>query len=277
MIPPPFDYDGYKRLLKQFEILIPVAITVSALSGGIKTSARYLVGTQIYTRVVLSAMTINRILPDNSVNHESLWDFSSFAILARALMETYHAYYYIAVETLKDPEIDFRLIVFRYHRNLELYRIQKDWRPSHEGLKDLERNLLPGHRTMISEHEIFKTLSKERQNIILGRTMPMYLTHSEIAKRLPFLAGLDRGFEVMYRLLSNHVHNAPFAFLGISNERGRGDRNEAEVFYTTFVLEWVNKYLSSAIVDQATIFPKEILERIPDMVALARTILEEKT
>ena len=59
----------------------------------------------------------------------------------------------------------------------------------------------------------------------------------------------------LYRLFSNHTHTTPFAYYTISNKRGRGEENEAEISYLSITLDFCIKYLSAAIIDMTNLFP----------------------
>lgn len=63
---------AYRKALGTYERLVLIAISFSDASGGLKTTNLGIESTKIYTRITLSAMTINALLPGNKVNKTDL-------------------------------------------------------------------------------------------------------------------------------------------------------------------------------------------------------------
>lgn len=77
-----YDEEHFKENSSLFKSLVGAAVDVSDKSGGILTSGQRVEATKIYTRLTLSAITIEHILPTTF----GIWDFSSIAILARSFI-----------------------------------------------------------------------------------------------------------------------------------------------------------------------------------------------
>lgn len=139
-VPQP-DQAEYAKVLKIYERLVVIAITFSDASGGINTSNLGIESTKIYTRLTLSAMTINAILPKKKINKTQLWDFPSVATLARAFIETCHHYLYLSQLGINESEAEFRLNLFYYHMNSEKYRLYNEFGAEKKVLEEFEAKL----------------------------------------------------------------------------------------------------------------------------------------
>jgi hypothetical protein len=155
-----------------------------------------------------------------------------------------------------------------FHLNSEKYRLYREWKPDAEVLRSFEAGL-PKDKERLCANKIFRNLPERMRRDLLKGRKAMHLTHTEIGESLPFMG---HHFRPLYRLFSNHVHSSPFSFQAQSNERGRGDENDAERFYITLAIQVVGKYVSAAILDMAHIFPREIGKSYERQVSLARRI-----
>lgn len=240
------DQLSYSEELKIFEKLVVMAISVSDKSGGINTSTLGIEATKIYTRLTLSAMTINAILPRNSVNGHLLWDFPSVAILGRAFLETTHRYLYLCIPGSSEGERKFRQKLHYFHMNSEKYRLYSESGSHHEWLPEFEERL-PLEKALLMESPIYNKLDKNTQKKVRSGNTDMHLTDEQMADEHKLAFGQ---FKAIYRLLSNHSHGSPFATTSQSNQRGRGFENEAERDYLALVLVLLNRYLSKGIISQ---------------------------
>lgn len=247
----------YPKELGAFERLVNFAIKISDSSGGIRTTNLGIQSTKIYTRITLSAMTINATLPENKVSGTRLWDFPSVAVLTRAFIETCHRYFYLVQPGLSEVESGFRLKLFYYHMNSEKYRLYKEFGASQEILRPFEENL-PQSRLEVMSSPIYSELSKNKAEKVRSGNAEMHLSDDEVAAEFSLIGG---AFKPIYRLLSNHSHGSPFATYTQSNERGRGIENAAEKSYLVLMLKLLNRYLSCAIISQISLLSLESTNR----------------
>lgn len=236
---------SYLDELRVYEQLIPNLVQVSDSSGGINTSTRGIEGTKIYTRLVLSAMTIGAVLPGNQVNHSSLWDFPSVAILARSLMETTHRYLYLIEPGISEEEAWFRQKLHFYRINCEKYRLYSE-KEDLEILKEFEKKL-PEAKTELIASPVYMGLDKNMMKKIRSGNTDMHFTDAEVADKNDLIKD---HFGFYYRLFSIHSHGSPMATTAQSNTRGRGFENEAEGFYLALATCVLNRYLSKALLSQ---------------------------
>ncbi|MBX6963910.1 DUF5677 domain-containing protein [Alcaligenes faecalis] len=256
---------SYEDELKQYEQLIPYLIQVSDSSGGIITNTIGIESTKIYTRLVLGAMTIGSILPANQVNHSSLWDYSSVAILTRSLMEAAHRYFYLVEPGLSEEETNFRQQIYFYRINCEKYRLYSE-KIEHEVLKGFEENL-PVAKAAIMQSNVYAALDKNMAQKIRSGNSDMHLTDAEVAKRNGLIT---ENFEFFYRLLSVQAHGSPMATTSQSNSRGRGLGNEAESFYLSLVLRLLSHYLSKTLLSQVELL--SLHEKCSEPISFAREV-----
>jgi len=247
------DQLSYSEELEVFEKLVVMAIAVSDKSGGIKTLTLGIEATKIYTRLTLGAMTINAILPGNSVNGHKLWDFPSVAILARAFLETTHRYLYLCNPGNSEDERKFRQKLHYFHMNSEKYRLYSESDSNHKFLPEFEEKL-PLEKAALMDSPIYSKLDKSTQKKVRSGNTEMHLTDQEIADEHKLAFGR---FKTIYRLLSNHSHGSPFATTSQSNQRGRGFENEAERDYLALILLLLNRYLSKVVLSQIKLLKLE--------------------
>lgn len=160
-------------------------------------------------------------------------------------------FYYVAVDEVSDDERNFRLNLLWFHLNNEKYKLYLDLKKTSR-FKEFEDNL-PIEKQNLKEHPFLKPLSKEKAGKVLSGKESMYLTHKEISERINFNT---EEFNTYYRLFSNHTHSSPLAYFTMSNERGSGKENEAELSYLTLTLHICIKYLSAVILDMTKLFPE---------------------
>lgn len=239
-----YDDEQFEISSMLFRDLTSAAVNVSGKSGGIETTTLEIEATKVYTRLVLSSLTIQKVLPNSSCD----WDFPSLAILVRSYMETTHKYFYLSERGLTEEESVFRRKLHFYHLNMEKFKLYSEY-PKHEVLTGFEEKL-PLAKAELVNLPFFGGLSKYFQNKIKSGSTDMHFSDETMAKNTGLIS---EHFSFYYRLLSNHTHGSPFSTTSQSNTRGRGFKNKSEVFYITLILNILNKYLSALIKHQVLI------------------------
>lgn len=244
----------YFERLEIFQNFLDFAIDISDATAGIAVPERLVRVNQLYTRLTVTSLSIIHLLPFNRYfpSEFKFWDFFSVATLTRCLIENYHMLYYIGVEHISSQELDFRYKLLVFHLNHEKYKLYKDYNADKEVLSDFEMNI-PIDRENLKSHPFFDQISKTKQEKVLSGNVAMYLSNKEISSRLHFRTD---EFMPLYRLFSNHAHSSPYAYFSISNERGRGIENATEIGHLTVAIDVCIKYLTAAMIDLLTLFPK---------------------
>lgn len=250
------DKTNYIERLKLFEDFIDFAIEISNKVANIHVPWHIVRASQLYTRLTMTSLSIVHLLPENNIFpfKWEYWDFFSVASLTRNLVENYHMFFYIGIDHVTEEERDFRLKLLYYHWNNEKYKLYSDLRANIILLREFENNL-PITKESLKNHAFFQSLDRRKKDKILSGNSAMYLTNKEISERISFNT---EEFSSLYRLFSNHTHSSPFAFFTMSNERGRGEENEAELAYISIALDVCIKYLSAAIIDMINLFPEAL-------------------
>jgi hypothetical protein len=262
-----FSKQEYLLELEEYSKILKAGTDISKASGGIKTSTRFIRSTQIFTRMTVMAFTFYRLLPGNPITNddEEHWDWPTIASVARNFLEAYLHFFYLSEKRISDHEADFRLKLMWFHLNSEKFRLYKSG-PQKKDLSDFEKNL-PKQKNQLKMHQFFTKLNKNAQKRALSGKSAIYMTTQELINRLPF-----KSDELLwlYRHFSNEVHSTAFAFSSQSNERGRGDENEAERVYIITASWTVRKYFSAAIISMSEIFPNQLKASNPKAIEIAQ-------
>jgi hypothetical protein len=263
----------YRDELRKVDWLLGAAISISDSSGGIQTTARFIHATQLYTRLVAGLYSFVRLLPYNRITYdrEPFWDWGSVAGIARAVVETYHTFYYVGVENVGAEEVKARLDLMLFHLNSEKYRLYREGNADEKVLKGFQEGL-PKDKERLTKNPWFQRLPPKQQAYLLKGRCAMYLPHAEIARRSNVLGAHFRFF---YRLFSNQLHATPFAAYSQSNVRGRGIENDTERFYVTSAMQVVIRYVCRAVLDMAEIFPDRLKAKHPTVLQGVRELLED--
>ena len=251
--PPTFSRSDYDKQLADFESVLLAAMKISTTLGGIYTTWRNIRATQLYTRMTISSFTFTSLLPGSRRHprRDEFWDWPSVASVARNIIEAYLLYFYTGIDQIPEEEARFRLELFTYHINSEKYRLYSDWKAGQDVLRPFEDGL-PRSREALKAHPFFNSLTQPQRDRAISGKSPTYLSRDELIARLPFDGSELKPF---YRFLSNQTHTTPFSFFSQSNQRGRGEENEAERGYILFATRLVWKYLSAAAIGTERMFP----------------------
>ncbi len=248
----------YEKMLKEYYIerqyfkeMINLGIALSDKSGGINTSNRYIISTQVFTRIVLSSITLDRILPNKNKNIWGFWDISSLFCLTRAFIESIYMFIYIGVDNCDKEECAFRVKLLKYRNNMQKYRIFKEIRDNDSNKEFKEK--LEDARKIIQSNRIFSELDSKIQKRIIKGYQTITKNRDELSQLIPSDV-INKQNKLLYQLFSNHIHTAPFSFLSQDNNRGRGLPNNIEVFYFSYILGIVNIYYAFTNVKHAEIF-----------------------
>lgn len=266
----------YDAELEQMESVIAAMVGVSDGQGGIWISNRHTEATKVFTRITVTGITFLRLLPGSTLTfgrERTIWDWPSVASLCRNIVDAYLMFFYIGLDGSADVEWGFRHRYLVYHHNLEKYKLYTEWHAGPDVLDAFVVDLATA-REALKADEVFATLLPWHQRRVLKGEQPMHLTRKQLLDRIPFATDELTPFQ---RLLSNQVHAAPFSFQKYSNERGRGQENEAERGYMTLAMTLARKYLAAAICGMAQLFPDHIGTGRAEFVATAQRHLAELT
>lgn len=211
----------YEDAVKALESLFQFAITLSNnTQGRIVETRREEVASHLFTKICLHVSSILRLTPKSSYHDpqskSEIWDYTSVAVLTRALMEAYYTFYYLVIDEIDESEIDFRFLLWDFHsenRRLEQLRLIGS---KHPDLHELEKNA-EALRNQLEQNPQFRSLEKDLKKKVLKGDVPLLLSNIKIAEK----AGISRNYQkVTYIYLSSYIHSYPFAISQIAALKG---------------------------------------------------------
>ena len=247
--------ETYKKDLACIEQLCITACTLSKNTSG-KSMDKWEIAevTSIFHRICLTSIALLKLLPYSCyyslLPDPELWDLPSVATLTRSLIETYHAFFYIAIEKISDEESTFRKMLWEYHDICQRYRMLK-FNPIKspnihiiEKLKqELKEKLINNTYFAKLEPWLIKELKKGRKGIYLNNRII-----SERAKINPNF------YSMVFTYCSNHVHTSSLSTSHLSSFRA-DDSNSLELF--SALMDCMIGYLSVSIRDFLHLFPNQ--------------------
>lgn len=253
-------FTDYKIAYKEFKKSTENAVRISESSGNIAVEFKTYFSHNLFTKMLLNCSSILKLCPINT-NH--LLDFFSIATLTRSLMENFAAYHYFSSDTNDPDEDDFKLKMAILHWNFEKFALYKELKVDKADLRKFEEEL-PNEAQNLEAHPYFFKVPKDKQKKILQGKVYMLNSHFETLKNIDFDGA---PITAMYRFYSNYTHSTAFSVMTMSNERGMGEINEAEIGYACFALELADLLLKKAV--------NKLLDLIPEIVnKVDREILE---
>lgn len=227
----------------EFRGLLKRAIRISRGSGGIpSTGNRMYWGCVLFTRIVVTAKSLNELLPDPKPGQH--WDFSAVASLTRNLFEACLVYHWLCGEGLDDTAREARFILFHLHDHGSRQRLFPDDPAPPEILDDLIQRF--DANPVLAEYD-----EKRRRVAIRGERTPF--VQDEVLAEI----GVDLDdFRVLYRLFSQHTHNGPLAFYRmVEHDRGTGVETRHEKRYMMMAIGFASQFLARAANTHLEIVP----------------------
>lgn len=249
----PGEIETYEVSYNEFKTCIDNALKISEASGDIQCNFSIGFSHNLYTKLLMNCIGIFRLCPNQN---DDFWDFFSISTLTRSLLENYAVLHYMNENNSDSQQEDFKFKLALYHWDCEKYAFYKELnadKEMQETLEEFEREL-PKRATEIENHPFFFHIPKDKRKKILQGKSFMLKGHYEILKNIDFG---NAPIAAMYRFYSNYTHSTAFSTMTISNDRGRGIRNEAEVGHISYALEFSKLILFKA--------SKDLMELLPDM------------
>jgi len=211
-------------------------------------------GTIIFYKIYLTSIALLKLLPHSCyyspLPYPELWDLSSVATLTRSLTETYHTFFYIAIEQINDDESNFRRLLWEYHDICQRFRILNKNPVKSPRIPKIEKSKRE-HKERLINNTFFKTLSKNLRKKIKDGQKEIYLENIEISKR----AGINPDyFSMPFIYCSNHVHTSGFSTSHLSSNCN-ADPNCLNIYYG--LMTCIIFYLCVSIRDFLILFPKQ--------------------
>ena len=255
----------YKIICSELDLFIKWGFVLSStLSNKVTQLDRDYYGYCIFSKVLCHAISLRRIIPTGlnpEQNSQSeLWDLASACALSRALIESFDALFYQAIEEIEDSEREFRLYLWDLHaeerrlKKLDLIGLKA---PEVESLKMEVESL----RKKVIDHKYFKELKKDHKGKInKGNSPDYYLSHKERNER----ASINHDYyNSCIIFLSAYVHTFPFAIKQLKEFRA-GDAESLRLM--SMPIQYALGFLAKSIEGMHSIFETRLPNK-PDNVS----------
>ena len=198
----------------------------------------------IMTRIAVAGLTAKKIFP--GFEKKDHWDFSSFAAVARSILEAYILFYWLCFEEITESEWQLRRLT------LYLFDLKSRWRMSHgDEPLDPDNSVYLDLLERLHQCEAYQILEKsQKQRILRAKGMPFI--QDDILEKI----GVEKtNFRKTYRFLSEHVHSGPVSFFRMAEHgRGMGFSNPVDRDFFIMTASMVNWTIESATVEYDRMF-----------------------
>lgn len=254
---------SYISVHKKYCRACEIAVSISLNQGGINTDGRGRRASNIFTRQVLTVLSLKKLLPvlRNGDNPEdTVWDITTIALISRSVMENFQALYFFGTEIISEAEADLRFHIFQKDRNFKWRDIRKKAGETEEELDKIFVGLSEQKRLIVN-HEFYSSLSDAQKNMLRNKK-EMYYSKAEFELRCPRLASI----ELHFQLLSNLAHPLPLAIHRIDEFSGHGGPSEADIRLAIISLNVAVDCLIASIEEMGKKFPDSIGRQYQTMI-----------
>lgn len=259
---------GFMEEVGKFNQVVKSTNLISKNQQGIATSGRGVRAVQIFTKQTLTANSLMSLFPGRST-FTYLWDPGSISALARNIIECFMAIYFFGTEKISKEEEELRFFIFQYHRNSELYKINKVYTPDDPELS-VFKNGNKEQLNRIKEHIFFKGLNRGQQKRIVNGA-EMYKTKADFEQELPICQNLSAHF----RYLSNLVHPVGISIYRIDNMSGRGLGSSTDISHCLRAVMLARRFQAASTVAIAEFFPDRFEKRLKPMINRLKELINE--
>ena len=225
----------YLQVRREYRDLIKRAVRMSRGAGGISsTGNRMFWGTLLFTRIVVTAKSVNQLLPDTKPGEH--WDFSAAASLARNLFEACLVFHWLCGTGIDETERGGRFILYHLHDQGSRRRLFPNETEPPEVYADLVARF--DANPFLATYD-----EKQRRQALKGEKTPFI--QDEVLAEIG--ADLEQ-FRMLYRFFSQHTHSGPLAFYRmVDHDRGTGVETRHEKRYMIMVIGFAAQFLAEAI------------------------------
>lgn len=225
----------YLQVRREYRDLIKRAVRISRGAAGIaSTGNRMFWGTLLFTRIVVTAKSVDQLLPDPKPGEH--WDFSAAASLSRNLFEACLVFHWLCGKGIDETEREGRFILYHLHDHGSRRRLLPN-----------EAEPLEVHADLVERFDanpfLAKYDEKQRRQALKGERTP-FIQDDVLAE---IGADLEQ-FRMLYRFFSQHTHSGPLAFYRmVDHDRGTGVETRHEKRSMIMVMGFASEFLTQAI------------------------------
>jgi hypothetical protein len=193
----------------------------------------------MFARITFLAGSISRLCPKVE-EEDSIWDFTSIALLARSLFESILFFRYFTAPANPEEWVA-RMLMLHLHDRCERIRLFEKQKRT-EDVAGFEGEALE-LKEILRNNLFFQSLEVKRQKEILNGSRASILTLSEMGDRY----APDNDTWTIHQLLSHYAHSHPVSFMRNDDHRRDGLANDTDKMYIPGVLVWLTSSLEGAI------------------------------
>lgn len=241
----------YWRVREEFSRLLAQGIEVAnALAGKDAPGDREFYADRIFSKLLCHGLTLQRLSPTEAPSGpDVLWDISSACAVARALIESFDALAFVAVESVPDDEREFRVLLWKLHaeeRRQKMLALVGSTLPKVAEVDTAVATL----RAALLAHPLFGTCNAGlAKRVAKGDTPPFHLDHAERNRR----SGVDHDYyNAAVMFLSAYVHTFPFSVHQLMQFRA-GDNESLRLM--SIPLQYASGFLAKGIEGMRSVFP----------------------
>lgn len=254
-----FTIDDYKEALRNFDAATCDAIAVSQASASIMELPTVGYSTHIFARMCSYAIMAISAVPKSRWSRREFehWDISAIAGHARALLEGYLLFWYLA-EAPDDEDVQRAYVqtmhMYDFKKRISMNLFSQE---SHEieSIETTEQEI----KSRLESTNTFQNLDKKLQNEILAGKKLMIKPKHEIIQSTGFE---QQEFDLLWTFFSQYIHVFSFNFYRIEpNGRNTGLFNQFDLSTQTLSLIISTALLSSATERMVELFPDSASKR----------------
>ena len=196
---------------------------------------------QLFEKIVLISHSFLKLLPESNHQNTDAYDISSFASLARNVIECHNVFQYLCVDHISKQEFEFRLWLMNLHHSVDSERILNALR-----LPQRKRSNSPDIADLMPEFVLkrnvfFNSLDERVRNELLKGKKPYYWRVRR-SSNVPISKILE---SALYNFFSNSIHSFP---LGIHYSSVYVKGHHLNLYSLYFLsIEAMIIYLASAV------------------------------
>lgn len=242
----------YLENTNDLEHLAGIALRLSAETQEREVNSwRLEYGSYIFTKICCHAVALLQLKPhigEPDPNYDmAIWDMSSLAVLARAIIDSYYVFFYLAVDGCDEDESEFRYYLWNYHAEKQRIDLINKVNPESPETANLERQV-EGLKENLVGNGFYQALETKLQRKIRKGEVAFSLSNTELSKR----AGIHPVYyKSTFNFLSAYVHAYPFAATQLMAFRVDDDES---IEVLTMIINYSIGYLCHVIRDFIRLF-----------------------
>jgi hypothetical protein len=243
--------ERYAQILTEFDAVGSYATEVSGRLVGITPTESYLsYGEQIFVKLLAHCISIRRLSPDPAgAESQEVWDLSSTATIARAVIESFDALAYIALAKISGQQRAFRVLLWELHdvnRRTKMLKYIGSTNPNRAQLEGQDNELTK----KLIQHPCFSTLSNNLQQKVKNGDPPQF-ANSQRQRCLEGRIDFDY-YTAVTMQLSQYAHTSPYAVHQLFKFRA-GQSEERQLM--SLPIQYSLVFLVRAVAGMQSLFP----------------------